>query len=104
MDYIDQIFTRADIKQIRSFLLDGQGEPHTDERTYMERLKSADEKIYERMHEEYPELKEFDEMTQLIFDRVGVSRDVYLEIGLQIGFSLAAQINSSLKRTAYKGD
>lgn len=42
MNYIDEIFARADIQQIRAFLMDG-ADCVTDPRPYKERIDSAEQ-------------------------------------------------------------
>ena len=44
MNHIDEIFLRADIQQVREFLLHG-AECAADMRTYDERMESADRKV-----------------------------------------------------------
>lgn len=95
MNYIDEIFTRADIQQVRSFLLHGTGESYIDPRPYKERIESAEKRITARLREKYPELEEYDEITGLLFTYVGEVESVYAEIGLQIGATLAAQISKN---------
>ena len=61
MSYIDEIFKRADIRQIREFLLYGVEEINTDPRPYKERLESAEKRMTARLHEEYPDIVKYEE-------------------------------------------
>lgn len=92
MNYIDEIFTRADIQQVRSFLLHGTAECYIDPRPYKERIESAEKRMTARLREKYPKLEEYDEITGLLFAYVGEIESVYTEIGLQVGAILAAQV------------
>ena len=103
MNYIDEIFTRADIQQIREFLLHGAEELSIDPRTYKERLESGQKRVTGRLHEIYPDLKKYEEITGLLLEYVGTVEEVYMEIGLQVGTILAAQVCHSLK-IAYEGE
>ncbi len=103
MNYIDEIFVRANIQQIREFLLHGTEENNIDPRTYIERLESVQDKLYERLLKDYPNETELDEIIDLICDFIIKTQDVYTEIGLQAGVAIAAQIAQNLK-TAFEGD
>lgn len=102
MNYIDGIFLRADFQQIREFLLHGC-EAETDPRPYKERLERAQRRVTARLREVFPDLEEYEEMTGLLFDYVGVVEAVYTEIGLQAGAILSAQVLENLK-TAFEGE
>ncbi|MFQ8599643.1 MAG: hypothetical protein ACLSAP_02950 [Oscillospiraceae bacterium] len=96
MNYIDEIFLRADIQQVRDFLLNGVSSK-TDPRSYKERMESAQKKVMARLREAYPDMAAYEEMTGLLFDYVDAIEAVYMEIGLQSGAILAAQVYQNLK-------
>lgn len=102
MNYIDGIFLRADFQQIREFLLHG-GECDIDPHPYQERIDRVQERMLARLHQEYPTRAEYEEITGLVFEYVGAVEAVYMEIGLQVGTILAAQVCHSLK-LAYGGE
>ena len=102
MNYISEIFTRADIQQIRGFLLHG-AEGNTDPRPYKERIDSAYEAFSTRLQMDYPNEKDFEEIARFVYDYISTTEEVYMEIGLQVGAILAAQIAQSLK-TAFEGE
>ena len=87
MNYIGEIFTRADIQQIRSFLI----------------MQSAHVFLHVRLHRDYPDEKDFEEISQPIYDYVSVIEEVYMEIGLQVGAKLTAQTVQNLK-IAFDGE
>lgn len=88
MDYIEQIFSRADIQQIRAFLLHG-AEDGIDPRPYRERENAALKHLMDRLLSDPP--KEEDELCNLVCAYGLVCQKVYMEIGLQIGAKLAVQ-------------
>lgn len=102
MNYVDEIFLRADIQQIREFLLHGT-ECDTDPRTYDERMESADKKVAAQLLLACSDKKECEELTELIYDYVSAVQDVYMELGMQAGVILAAQVCQNLK-TAFAGN
>ncbi|MBC8530314.1 hypothetical protein [Gehongia tenuis] len=57
----------------------------------------------QRSRNDVPDNKEYEEMTGLVYDYVSAVESVYMEIGLQVGAILAAQVCQNLK-TAYEGD
>ena len=102
MNYIDKIFARVDMQQIREFRLHGV-EGSTDARSYVERIENAHKAFSARLHKDYPNEKDFEEIAQPIYDYVTVIENVYMEIGLQVGAILAAQTAQNLK-TAFEGE
>ena len=103
MNCIDEIFIRADIQQIREFLLHGVEENHLDPRPYKERIESAHKAFTARLHRDYPNEKDFEEITEPIYDYATAIEEVYMEIGLQVGAILAAQTAKNIK-AAFEGE
>lgn len=105
MNYIDEIFTRADIQQIREFLLHGVEAITIDPRTYKERLDSSQRRMSAKLREEYPNSEAYEKITGLVYEYVNAVEAVYMEIGMQAGAKLAIQtahsIIAALGRDAY---
>lgn len=101
MNYISEIFARSDIQQIRAFLLHGV-EDSTDPRPYLERIESAQRAFLTRLHRDYPNEKDFEEILEPIYNYVDTIEEVYMEIGLQVGASLAAQTAQNFKTALLK--
>lgn len=99
MNYIDEIFERADIQKIREFFLHG-GEGNIDPRSYKERTESAQEKLTVRLHEEYPNEQKYGETIGLVYNYVSAIEEVYMEIGLQLGGKIAVQICQNFNAAA----
>ena len=101
MNYIDEIFARADIQQIRAFLMDG-AEGVIDPRPYKERIDSADRALSDRLHRDYPNADDLNEIISIKNAYGSAIEDVYMEIGLQIGAILAAQAVWNVKTAVEK--
>lgn len=101
MDYIDEIFTRADIQQVRAFLIDGV-EGVTDPRSYKERIDSPYHALSARLHRDYPNQADYEEITRYIYEYGDALESVYMEIGLQIGAMLAVQAAWNVKTALEK--
>lgn len=101
MNYIDEIFTRADIQQIRSFLADGV-ESAIDPRSYKERLDSAERAMRARLHRDHPDPADYEEIVRYVYEYGDALESVYMEIGLQIGAILAAQAAWNMKTALEK--
>ena len=91
MNYINEIFKRADIQQIRSFLMNGD-ECRIERGTYEERIEKAERTVYERMRKEFPENKDYEDVMGLVYCYASAVEDVYMEIGLLIGSVLSSQV------------
>ena len=100
MNYIDKIFTRADIQQIRAFLMHGT-ECVADPRSFKQRLDNAEQAMSARLRKGYPNEADFEEIVRYIYEYGDVLGDVYMEIGLQAGALLAAQAACNVK-TAFE--
>lgn len=103
MNYLDEIFIRADIQQIREFLLHGIDESNVDPRPYKDRIESAHKAFTARLHKEYPNEKDYEEITGPFYDYAIAVEEVYMEIGLQAGAILAAQTAQNIK-AAFEGE
>ena len=102
MNYIDEIFLRADIQQIREFLLNGVEVTSIDPRPYKQRLESAFNPLIARLQTDHPDKNKFEEMAELVFLYAGAVEEVYMEIGLQAGAILSAQVGQNLKAALEK--
>lgn len=104
MNYIDEIFLRANIQQLRSFLLESTpGE--LDPRSYLERVRSADRLMDLELSKWYPDEMEREKVSSCVYCYGDALKDVYMEIGLQAGALLAGQVwrNLNMAREQEKG-
>lgn len=90
MSYITEMFERADIQQIRDFLLNGTELPKRTHAPYEQRLAKSMNEVMEMIQAHFP--NEQEQMENSIIQAVSAYEDVYLEIGLQIGIKLAMQV------------
>lgn len=95
MSYITQIFERADIQQIREFLLNGVECMQIEAAPYEQRLENGTNKALAMVREHFPDC--YEELYNKIFIATTAYERVYMEIGMQVGMKLAVQI-FSLKR------
>lgn len=100
MNYIDEIFTRANIQQIREFLMHGVDCVEVKSEGYLERLEKSYKPVNDIIYHYFPERKENDKIMDRIGLCLGEAEDVYMEIGLQCGFILAMQIISNTKNAS----
>ena len=95
MNYINQIFKRLDVQQIRSFLLHGVECVEMDSETYEKRLADAWKSVNEMIKQKYPGVEENDKITDEIIHLERVIQNVHLEVGLRCGAVLATQLLST---------
>lgn len=98
MSYISEIFNRADLQQIREFLLHGAECPEIDRAPYKQRLEEAEKAALKMINTKFPDRSEYEPITGELYKALGVFRDVYMEIGLQAGVMLAVQLLSGDRR------
>jgi len=90
MSYISDIFKRANIQQIREFLVSGTELLKISDKSYQQRIDEGMENAIRMIHTQFPENSE--QMENSLLSAVSACEDVYMEIGLQAGIMLAAQI------------
>lgn len=91
MSYISEIFDRAHIQHIREFLLHGVECVEVSNKSYKQRLAGASLPARDMIHAKFSDEKEYEEIMTTIYNYASVNQDVYMEIGLQCGASLAMQ-------------
>lgn len=90
MSYITEIFERANIQQIREFLLNGVECMQIETASYEQRLESGTNKALAMVREHFPDC--YEELDNKIFIATTAYERVYMEIGMQVGMKLAIQI------------
>lgn len=96
MNFTAGIFGRANIQQIRSFLKDNVSKDKVSADTCDERLKAAEKRMKEVLREKYPDSFECENVLNEVDYYTMQAEDVYMEIGIQCGFILAAQMMANL--------
>jgi len=97
MNYISEIFERLDIQCVREFLLNGCNVTDINSKSYIERLKVPEKIMSSMLHDVFPDEKEYEKVTEKVYNFATACQDVYTEIGLQCGFVLAMQIMMNTK-------
>ena len=91
MSNIDDIFKRLDIRQIREFLLNGMECTEISSKDCEQRLDKALKPVIE-MLDKITDENEQEKAAEDIFDYGATIQEVYMEIGIQCGASLMAQL------------
>lgn len=89
MNYIEAIFQRANVQQIREFLLNGAEIWEVNKEPYDERLIKGLDNAIKMLHAYLPDNCE--KIENEIIEATTVYAEVYMEIGLQAGIMLAMQ-------------
>ena len=95
MNYIDAIFSRADIQHIREFLINGCECLEIDSHSYKERIERPLKEVNKRVHEIYSTEGECDKMMTIIFAYANAVENVYMEIGLQVGVNASDKMKEN---------
>lgn len=91
MSYISEIFERANIQSLREYLLHGVEPLEIDTGSYKERIDNAWKEINSVLHHQFPDEKTYEHISGQLFHYETACENVYMEIGLQCGFSLAME-------------
>lgn len=90
MGYTSDYLRRADIRQLRGFLLYGTENRQTDEGSCEERIRAARHRLDEWLRAACPEAER--ERLALLIDSYALElENVYMELGLRAGIRLMAQ-------------
>ena len=94
MTYIEKIFKRANIQQIREFLLNDASDSHINNLTYEERIAAADDEMLQFYTEKFPDAtaEELNNFTTIMWTYKSVAENVYTEIGMQCGAYIISQL------------
>ena len=95
MSCISGIFNRLDIQYIRGFLVSGTECPDFSDKTYKERIDEAENELFEKIKNKIPVVEDYDEIVDNIGNYAYEIQNVYMEIGMQCGAKLAAQLLTS---------
>lgn len=98
--YVDKIFERATIRGIADYLLFGLG-PDEDDRSYEERLDEPYMR-FEKAVEKYNK-SQTSELLDLCNEVSSETTSVYMEIGLQAGILLMADVVKNISREKSTG-
>lgn len=90
MSYISEIFERANIQQIRGFLLNGVELLKLTNIPYEQLVNESMEKTIKMIGTHFPENNE--QMEKHLINAISACKDVYMEIGLQVGILIAMQL------------
>ena len=92
MDYIDKILQRADLRQIRAFLLHGVEDLEPEAPVSAQRLKDESQPIYSRLKALYDDEDAYDEAIADLARALAAHEETYLELGVMAGARLARQL------------
>jgi len=86
--YIKEMFARADIQQIREFLVSGLELVESDKKSYGERLDKQSELMIKRIKNISKDEDELDE----IYSEFSGATDEYMKIFTEIGMKIGARL------------
>jgi len=92
MDYIKKILQRADLRQIRTFLLRGVEDFETGEPASAQRLREESQPIYARLEQLCANEDALDEAMADLSRALAAYEEAYLELGVLAGARLARQL------------
>ena len=90
--YIEDIFFRSDLGQIREFLLHGVESLEAETQAYGVRLQHGREVIYKRLRALCPDEDSLDEAQDALSYALGSYESVFIEIGMKAGARLVYQL------------
>ena len=93
MDYIEQIFSRANLQQLRNFLISGAEDIELSDKSYSEREKDAFNTLEKELKKMISDKKTVEDILLEFDECMRETNNIYMEIGLQCGFMLAAQLS-----------
>lgn len=92
MSHITEIFERANIQDLREFLLHGTEENHPTAKSYEERLDGVQEELEKAVSLICPDTRKCEKIVDEALICTDVLTEIYMEIGLRCGLILSMQI------------
>jgi len=90
--YIEDIFFRTNLGQIREFLLHGVESLEAEDHAYGVRLENGRETIYKRLQKLCPDEDSLDEAQDELSYALGSYESVFMELGMKMGARLIYQL------------
>lgn len=87
-----EIFSRANVQQIRTFLLYGVEECSFNGKNSERSIRETEKEIYKLIKSKISEISEYDEIISYIDKLEFELENVYMELGLKCGAIIAIQI------------
>ena len=105
MDEITEIFERANIQELREFLRHGAENQTISPKGHKERIDKVYDSLERIIGRAYPNTKVCEQAMDEVMAYTTELEDVYMEIGLQCGLSLATEKdkNALEKEASYDG-
>lgn len=91
MNNLKNIFKRLHIQSIREYLMSDTDSVEIDNRPYEDRVLTQENNMLDVLRTKFHDNVEYDDVTDMILAYGNISKEVYLEIGIQCVFILAKQ-------------
>lgn len=88
----EKVLERSDIQHLRSFLLHGKECDNLNNETYKKRLDEPRRAVLKMIEKKFPDMDDNEPLNGKVYDATGAYMDVFMELGLQAGMKLAAQV------------
>lgn len=92
MPYIHQLFDRACLQQLGSFLMYGTEAPMIAHGDYEDRLSDSQQTLLEACQPLMADNSTYERVMDALYAHLSVAESVYLEIGLQLGAQWMLQL------------
>lgn len=92
MDLATEIFERVNLQQLRSFFTTGCNAVRITDMSYEERLSDRWDYMERIIKERYPDMKDYEKIQADIDEYIMETENVYMELGIQCGAMLMAQL------------
>jgi len=87
-----EVIERADMQNLSAFLLYGKGSGKVNYESHNKRLKDSLYTVINMIEKKFPSIYDNDSLKETVYLAIGEYIDVFIELGLQTGMKLAAQI------------
>ncbi len=94
MNYIDDIYTRIDLCEIREFLLHGAPAEPAESRSSKEKIDEKEKAVLEYIRSKFTDENECEQIMDKVYAYASCCVDEYMKIGMQCGASIAVQLLS----------
>lgn len=88
----EKVLERSDIQHLRSFLLYGKECENINHDTYRKRVDEPRRAVLKMIEKKFPDMDDNEPLNGKVLDATGAYMEVFMELGLQAGMMLAAQV------------
>ncbi len=98
MDFINKIYSRSKISNLCYYFLYGSEPLMEQTQSLNNRIKTSNKELTDFLDEKYPNVKEFNKISEKIYSHIGTTEKVYFELGFRMGAKFISELLEDINK------